>query len=251
MLSQLLSEPLHLVIAIFASLVIGISKAGVKGIFALVVGSMAFVFGARASTGIIVPMLIVGDILAVRYYKRHVQWPLLFRFLPWVIIGVLLAVYFGKNIPEKEFLYALIIIILLSVVMMFLWERNQNIDLVGNPIFPKLMGIGAGFTTMIGNLAGAFSSLYFLSSKIPKNQFIGTAAWLFMIINVVKLPFHIFSWQTINVETIKTNLVLIPAVFFGFYLGVKLVALFGEQFFRKFILIATAFGAVFLLIRLH
>ena len=83
-----------------------------------------------------------------------------------------------------------------------------------------LMGIMAGFTTMVGNLAGAFSNIYFLAIKLPKNEFIGTAAWLFFIINLFKVPFHIWSWGTISYSSFQISMSLIPGVFVGFSLGI-------------------------------
>ena len=100
---------------------------------------------------------------------------------------------------------------------------------------------------MIGNLAGAFSNIFFLAMRLPKNEFIGTAAWLFLIINVFKLPFHIWSWRTISPETLLINLKLAPEVLVGLYVGVRLVKIIKEDFYRKMILVLTAVGAVFIL----
>ena len=84
------------------------------------------------------------------------------------------------------------------------------------------MGIFAGFTTMVGNLAGAFSNIYFLAMRLPKNAFIGTAAWLFFIINIFKVPFHIWFWQTINKASFFTSLELMPFEIFGLISGVQI-----------------------------
>ena len=102
---------------------------------------------------------------------------------------------------------------------------------------------------MIGNLAGSFTSIYLLAIRLPKNEFIGTAAWLFFIINVFKLPFHIFVWKTIDQETLKMNLILSPAILIGFYLGIKLVKIINNDLYRKLVLIVTAIGALIILFR--
>ena len=111
------------------------------------------------------------------------------------------------------------------------------------------MGILAGITTMIGNLAGAFSNIFFLAMRLPKNEFIGTAAWLFFIVNVFKLPFHVFVWKTITPETLMINLKLAPAIFIGLFIGVRLVKIIKDDFYRKMILVLTAVGAMLILIR--
>ena len=110
------------------------------------------------------------------------------------------------------------------------------------------MGLAAGITTMIGNLAGPFSNLYFLAMRLPKNEFIGTAAWLFLLTNWLKLPLHIFVWETIDLQVIWTDLWLLPGVVLGLFAGVA-SSLIRESFYRKLILFVTALGAILLLLR--
>jgi len=86
--------------------------------------------------------------------------------------------------------------------------------------------------------------LFFLSTGLSKNKIIGTSAWLFLVINLFKMPFHIWSWGTIDRASMTTNLYLIPAVLIGFALGVKLVKYLSENAYRKFLLVVTAIGAV-------
>ncbi|MBD0376959.1 MAG: sulfite exporter TauE/SafE family protein, partial [Flavisolibacter sp.] len=57
-----------------AAFIIGLSKAGIKGIDMMNVTIMAIVFGGKASTGIVLPLLCIADLMAVRYYHRHAQW---------------------------------------------------------------------------------------------------------------------------------------------------------------------------------
>lgn len=132
---------------------------------------------------------------------------------------------------------------------MFVWERKKSSESSGHLAFTASLGLSAGFTTMIGNLAGAFSNIYFLALRIPKNEFIGTAAYLYFILNIFKLPFHIFSWGTVNRESLVINLYLFPAVLIGFFLGLKIVSYFKDQQYRHFILLMTAIGAVVMLLR--
>ena len=225
------------------------SKAGLKGIGILVVILLAFVYEAKASTGILLPMLIIADIIAVIYYRRSVRWDYLKRFLPWMIAGVLFGNYVGKGMPEEIFKKGMAIIILISVLIMFACERYDKNKIPDTLWFTGSMGFAAGFTTMIGNLAGAFSNIFFLASRIPKIEFIGTAAWLFFFINLLKLPFHIWSWKTIDLDTLYINLTLVPGIIVGFYIGLKIVDKFKEHQFRKFILVMTAIGAMAMICR--
>ena len=233
-------------LALTAAFVIGISKAGIAIIN---VTLMALAFGAKESTGLIVPLLVVGDAFAVIYYNRHAQWKYIVAFLPWMILGILIGTAIGKDLPEKTFKISMSVIILGTVIMMYWWDRKKSKNVPTHWAFAGFIGTMAGITTMIGNLAGAFSNIYFLAMRLPKNEFIGTAAWLFFIVNIFKLPFHIFIWKTITPETLLINLKLVPAIVLGIIVGVRLVKIIKEQFYRKMILVLTAVGAFLILFR--
>ncbi|MEX0362893.1 MAG: TSUP family transporter, partial [Allomuricauda sp.] len=100
-----------------------------------------------------------------------------------------------------------------------------------------------------GNLAGAFTNIFFLAMRLPKNEFVGTAAWLFFITNLFKLPFHIFVWKTITWETILIDIKLVPAIALGLITGVLVVKRINDKNYKRFILIVTGIGAVVMLIR--
>ncbi|WP_317174219.1 sulfite exporter TauE/SafE family protein [Maribacter polysiphoniae] len=237
------------IMALTATFVVGISKAGIKGVAIINVTLMALAFGAKESTGLVVPLLILADIFAVVYYNRHCQWSYILRFLPWIIVGILIGVFIGMDLDEQTFKIGMAIIILGSVVMMYWWDRKKTKNVPSHWSFAGFIGVLAGITTMIGNLAGAFSNIFFLAMRLPKNEFIGTAAWLFLIINLFKLPFHIWAWGTITPETLLINLKLAPAIFLGLFVGVRLVKIIKEDFYRKMILVLTALGAIMILIK--
>lgn len=231
----------------FAVFVLGLSKSGIKGIGIIIIIILAFVFGEKASTGILLPMLICADILAVIYYNRHADWGIIRKLIPWMIIGVLVGVWIGNDISEFIFKRLMAAIIIISVIIMFYMENKKSKNVPTNKLFSTGMGFLAGFTTMIGNLAGPVSNVYFLALRFPKNEFIGTAAWLFFIINLFKLPFHIFIWKTVTIDTLALNSVLIPAVIIGFFSGTYIVKLISNVNYRRFILIVTAIGGIIMM----
>jgi len=244
-----LPEPslINYIIAAICAFLLGISKSGIKGIASLIVTGLALVYGAKNSTGIMMPLLLVGDVFAITYYKRHVQKEYIIKLLPWMVLGVLLGVIGGSYISESIFKNGMALIILFSVGLMYYWENKKDKTVPSHWSFASSMGLLAGFTTMIGNLAGAFSNIYFLAMRIPKNNFIGTAAWLFFFINSFKVPFHIWSWKTINSESILISLKLIPFVIMGLIAGVFLVKKIEDEIYRKLILLFTAIGGVAIL----
>ena len=238
-----------LIIAMAGALFLGLSKGGLKGLSIVSVPLMALVYGAKVSTGVLIPLLIIGDIMAVVYYNKHCKWSYLKKFLPAMLIGVLIGVWIGKDLPELQFKKWMSVIILVSVVLMFWRDRKPNQEFPKNWLFGGGSGLVAGFTSMVGNLAGAFANLFFLATNLPKNEIIGTAGWLFFVVNLFKLPFHIFVWGTVSMESLKLDLPLVPAIVIGFILGVKLVSYINEKMYRNFLLIATAAGAILIFLK--
>ena len=210
---------------------------------------MAFVFGGKPSTGVLIPLMVVADIFAVIYYHRHTQWHFLKKLLPTMFIGVLIGVWIGNDISEVLFKQVMAIFILVTVSIMIWTENKKQKDIPNHWAFSSGMGLLSGITSMIGNLAGSFADIYFLAMRLPKNEFIGTAAWLFFIINVFKLPFHIFIWKTVTFETLGLNLLMLPGIIVGFYVGVSVLKKINNQLYRKLIFVATAIGALLILLK--
>ena len=236
-------------LAFLGAFILGVSKGCVKGITVLVVTLLALAFGSKPSTGLLMPLLLVGDVFAIAYYHQHAQWSYLKRFLPWMMTGVLIGVWVGDQVDEATFQKLMGYTILGTVVMLIWWERKKDRKIPNHWAFAGSTGLMAGITTMIGNLAGAFSNVFFLAMRLPKQAFIGTAAWLFFFINVFKLPFHIWVWKTITVNTLLIDLWLLPAVGLGLGAGVFVVKKIPESWFRPIILVLTAFGALILFFR--
>lgn len=240
---------IHWLLVFTGAFIIGLAKAGLKGIDMMNVTIMAIVFGGKASTGVVLPLLCVADIMAVWYYNRHAQWPHFWKLLPWMVIGILVGVYTGKDIDEALFRKIMAVIIVLTVIIMIWLEVRKNPLVPHNLFFASGLGLAAGFTTMLGNLAGAFANIYFLAMRMNKNDFIGTAAWVFLVINLFKLPFQVLYWKNINGASLQFDLLLLPALLLGFWAGIKLVAKIKDDSYHRVILVLTLAGAVVIFLK--
>jgi uncharacterized membrane protein YfcA len=232
-----------------ASFIVGLGKAGLKGVDMLSVTLMAFIFGSKSSTGVVLPLLCLADIAAVIYYNRHANWTHFWKLIPWMAIGVVVGVFVGKDLDELIFRKIMAVIILLTIFIVLVMEYRKSEAVPDNKLFSISTGLSAGFTTMIGNLAGAFSNLYFLAMRVGKNSFIGTAAWIFLFINLFKLPFQIFYWKNITIDTLKIDLLLIPTLALGFWLGIAIVNRIKDDQYRKLVILLTLGGSLFMLLR--
>jgi uncharacterized membrane protein YfcA len=223
------------------------SKTGLSGAGLMIVPIMAGIFGGKPSVGIVLPMLIFADIFAVNYYHRHATWRYIFLALPWALGGIVIATFYGNMIDDNMFKTILAIVILVGITLMVVQDTILKSKRIPDTWwFAGILGLTGGFTTMIGNAAGPVMSLYLLAMHLPKNTFIGTAAWFFLIINVTKVPFHVLSWQTITLQTLMVDAAGVPAILLGVFIGIKTVKLMPENIYRFFIILSTAIAALLL-----
>ncbi len=238
----------HVAVLALVAMLVGMAKTGVAGAGMIAVPLLALIFGGKASTGMLLPFLIIADVFAVKHYHRHANWSHLRRLLPFAVLGVAIGTALGKIIDNQMFTWAMAAIIFASLGIMLWQEKQKDANVPTSPWFASSIGVLGGITTMIGNLAGPVMTLYLLAMRFPKNEFIGTAAWFFMTINLIKIPFHVFVWETITVNSVLLNLSFIPAVALGAWLGIKIIATLSEKLFRNFILAMTVVAALALVI---
>ena len=234
---------------IISAILVGVSKTGISGFLMPVIPIIASVFGGKESTGVILPILVIGDVFAVYYYNRHAKWENIKKLLPWTIIGLLLGVIVGNFINDKQFKAVISISVLLCLVALIYTEKKgENIKVPTNKWFYAIAGIATGFTSMIGNAAGPIFSVYLLTMNFKKNDFMGTTAWFFFLVNLAKLPLQILFWHNISFKTILLSVGMVPAIALGALLGMLMIKKINEKNFRYIIIIMTFIAAVRLLI---
>jgi len=232
-----------------AALAIGFSKMGISAVVTMIIPFLAGVFGSRESTGIMLPLLLVGDVMAVSYYRRSADWKAIRRLLPWTLAGLAIGAVIGYWVSDRVFKLILGISVLLCTGLLAFTETRGNRFQVPNATwFYCLTGILGGFTTMIGNAAGPIMSIYLFAMGYQKNNFIGTYAWFFMIINAIKVPLQVFIWHNITTQHAVLALCLIPIIALGALLGVWVVKRIPEKPFRYLIIVMTGLSAIRLLI---
>lgn len=228
---------------------VGMSKVGVPGVSLIAVPLLALIFGGKASTGILLPMLMMADLFGVGYYHRHAEWKYLRKLLPWAFVGVGIALWVGEVVNDEAFKNIIAVLVFVCIGLMIWKDRNKNRNLFPDTLwFAAAMGVLGGFATMIGNVAGPIFAIYLLAMHLPKNNFIGTGAWFFLIINFSKFPLHIFVWKTISWNTLTLDIMLLPAIALGAIAGIWLVKKLSDKIYRTAVFIVTALSAFLLLI---
>ncbi len=231
-----------------ASLGVGLSKMGLSGVMTMIIPVMAAVFGGKESTGILLPILLTGDIFAVSYYRQHAKWHAIRRLLLWAGIGLAVGAVVGNYVSDRQF-KTIIAISVMACVGLLIWieTKGSSFAVPEKAWFYALAGILSGFTTMIGNAAGPIMSLYLVAMGFRKNDFLGTYAWFFLIINALKIPLQALLWHNITLNNAALAAMMIPAVALGAVLGALIVKKINEKLFRYLVIGMTAIAALRLL----
>lgn len=228
----------------FCAVLVGFSKTGISGLGILAIPLMAEIFPARESTGVLLPMLIVGDIMAVSFYRRDALWSQLVRLLPWVMPGILLG-YFALgwvNDSQMRPILGWLILVLLVLQIVRRWCGDwMEHKLPHTWWFAAVLAILAGFATMLANAAGPIMIMYFLAKKLPKKEFIGTSAWFYLIVNLIKVPFS-GNQGLITGDHLLFNAWLAPVILTGAAVGYMILPKVPQKFFDRAVL-ALAFVA--------
>lgn len=236
--------------AILAAVGVGISKAGFSGFSLLHVLIFAWLFGARGSTGVVLPMLIFGDLSAVRTFHAHAQWTYIRRMLPPACLGVIAAAMLMSRLSEAAYkpIMGWIILALAALHLLRTARPSWFGAMPHSRAFSWGMGLAAGTMTMMANAAGPIFSLYALAIDLPKFELVGTGAWFFFIINLFKVPFSA-GLGLIDGSSLLLDAALVAFVVPGALLGKWAVHRINQRLFERLVIAATVVGGIQLLLR--
>lgn len=222
---------------------VGVAKTGVPGLSILTVPVMVLIVGdARLAAGWMLPILCFADLFAVYYWRRHAAAGRLFSLAPWVLLGMA-AGAFTLTLPER-YLRPIVGSIIFLMLCLYLWRRYRAGE-NAPAAHPLPYGIAAGFATTVANAAGPVMSLYLLSKRLPKEEFVATGAWFFFFINLIKVP--IYVWQgLISAPSLMFGVAMAPAVLAGALTGKWVIQRIPPKVFESTIVILTAISTVLL-----
>ena len=210
----------------FAAFLVGYSKTAISGVASIAIVLFAAVLPARESTGTLLPLLIAGDITAISVYRRHADWGLIRRLLPWIFVGLVVGAVFIANIDNGAMKVA-IAVLLLVLLAAQVWSSRARLfggsDVTTEEaVVPELTpsqqrllspvaGSATGFATMVANASGPVMTLYLLASGYAVVELVGAAAWLYFVVNLIKVPFSI-GLGLIHPGSVLLDVALLPAM---------------------------------------
>lgn len=232
---------------IVAAILIGLSKTALPGATTLAVALFASILPARESTGTMLVLLLTGDLLAVWTYRHAADWTTLRRLVPGVLAGVALGALFlhlASDRATRVFIGALLLVLIAVTLTLMRLPHPPSIQGgLGRAVYGTL----SGFTTMAANAGGPVTTMYFLASRFPISTFLGTTAWFYFLVNLVKLPFSI-ALGIIRPETLGIDTVLAPVVIVSALAGRSLARRMDKKVFDPLVTVLTVISAVYLLV---
>jgi uncharacterized protein len=229
---------------------IGVSKAGITGLSILSIALFTQVFpSSKQASGLILPLLIFGDIVAVLTYRKHTQWHYLWRMFPWTALGVVLGYFTLGRISDhtaKAMIGGIIVsLAALSYLRRYVSASNADGKVAVRWPVAALVGVMVGFITLIANAAGPLMAIYLVAMRLPKMEYVGTAAVFFMLLNLFKVPFMV-DLGLITPQSFGFNLMLAPAVVIGSVAGRWVLVRVNQGLFEKLVLALSAIGGILL-----
>ncbi|WP_369812500.1 sulfite exporter TauE/SafE family protein [Kineosporia sp. A_224] len=268
-------SPVEIVLLVVAAVLVGFAKTAIGGVASISVAIFAATMPARESTGVLLPLLILGDVFAVWSYRKHAHWRTLLRLMPTVVVGILLGAVFVATVDDTV-MRRTIGVVLVLLVAVNLWTRSrQSRERAAAPVpaaaaktsvpatspadaadaasaagtrrarhtAAAFYGSLTGFTTMVANAGGPVMSLYMLSMRMPMLAFLGTGAWLFALFNLVKVPFSV-GLGLLDLHALGVDLVLAPGVVAGAAVGRWAIRRIDQVLFERVVLVVTVLSAV-------
>jgi uncharacterized membrane protein YfcA len=232
-------------LAALGALCIGMAKAGLSGCGLVSVLLFAEAFGAKASTGIVLPLLISADFMGYFILRRGGKWRQIIPLVPPALLGVVIGWWLLDKLDNHlaRLVIGWLILALLALKLLLDWKRDQLKELHKHQVFTWFLGVAAGVATMLANAAGPVMTVYLLAQRFEKSEYLGVFTRFFLFINLVKVPFSA-NIGLIHPTSLLTNLVLLPAVILGAVLGWRLVKVMSQRVFEwvifSFALLAAA-----------
>lgn len=230
----------------------GLSKGLIPGASMIAVALAALVIPAKESVGVLLVILLFGDILALTFYRKDANWQILRKLMPVVVLGVILGTVFLRLASNAVVQYvigvALILLTLMQLAVTYL-PKKEALPASGSArrISGIFYGTLSGFTTMVANAGSPPLTLYLLSRHIDVRTFLGTSTWFFFLVNVIKTPFSVYA-GVLSTNTFSYALPLIPAVAIGAVLGYYLAKRIDQKVFNILAYVVTLGGGVVLLL---
>jgi uncharacterized protein len=240
-------DPLTWVLLGLAAMLVGMAKTGVPGLGILVVPLFFHaVPDGRLAPAVLLPLLVAADVAGVALFRRHAEPGHLWRLFPWVALGMAGGMVALATLPSPTLRLVVGLVVLTMAGLQLVRTRWSESTIPRNWRTALAFGLVAGFATTVANAAGPVMNLYLLGMGLPKDQFMGTGSWFFLIINLIKVPLYA-SQGMFTAHGLMTDLVLLPGVALGAWTGRRIYEHLPQTWFAR-VAMALVIGSGLLLV---
>ncbi len=244
--------PLVLIIVITAVFLYGFSKTAMPVAGVLAGPLLAATLGATAASGLMVPLLVLGDLFALARYRQHADWGLIRRLVPGVLLGFAITAVLFRVLPVAV-LGRIIGVLILASLALEMWRRrtegesHRELAPMTSRTGIAFFGTLAGMTTMAANAGGTAMTLYLVKMRVSMLAFMGTSAWFFFVLNLIKIPI-IGGLGFITRDTLVADLWLAPVLVMGVFVGIAVFKRMNERVFTAVALGLSGVAALWLIV---
>ena len=240
-------DPVHVAVVIaFLGLMIGFAKGGFGGLGALLTPVLALVLPVTSAVGVLLPMLMVGDIFAVYMYWKEWDLDLVRRMLPAGIVGALAGTFLLSSVSPDGLRIILGIFVLVSVAYKFGSDRIQAIRYEPRPWHAPAAGLLSGVASGMFNSGGPPFSSYLLLQKLKARPFIATTALYFALLNLIKVPGFLYT-GILNVPLLFSLWWVFPFIPVGIWVARSALTRVSPSVFEGIIVILLIVSSLWLL----
>lgn len=251
----------------------GFTKTGIIGLGIIITPVMASIFSVGTALGFMIPLYILGDIVALTRYRQKVMWRPLLKALPWGIAGTLFGWRLAAHVnsvfgPESESRLRVLVGVLMGMVVFISWyvARHPEVAMPGKaPAGPAtesgriaraggvrywyaiLLGGFGGLVSMLTNSGGPIWAMYLSSLGLEVKEVIGTAIWCFFTVTLLKIPLSA-NLGFLDLNTMKFNLLLAPVTVAGVFVGGLVSGKFSKKTFGTIIQVLAAVGSLYMIL---
>jgi uncharacterized membrane protein YfcA len=236
----------------FATFLIGLTKSGFgAGVGLMIIPMTAIAMshhpqrGTEAALGLLLPLLTLGDLIAVYQYRKLFSLNIVKHLLPGTLIGVVLggAILWWFH-TQAGIVGALIRIEIgiesIALVGLHWWRQYKGVQehLMREPWRSHLTGAFAGTSSTLAHAAGPIAAMYLLPLRLDRQLFVGTCAIYFFILNTIKIPAYIASNMFEKAE-LSFTLKFLPLVILGAVVGFAVNKKLSDKYFSRIIYTVT------------
>jgi uncharacterized membrane protein YfcA len=234
-----------IVIAILGFM-IGLAKGGLGGLGALLTPLLALVLPVALAVGVLLPMLMVGDVFALYMYWKQWDLDLVKSMLPAGIVGAVGGTFLLSWLPPNSLRIVLGIFVLLVVIYKFTSDLIQRIRYESRPWHAPLAGLLAGIASGMFNSGGPPFNSYLLLNKVKARPFIATSAIYFAILNLIKVPGFLYT-GVLNLHLLFSLWWVFPFIPIGILVARAMLTRISPMMFEWIITILLIFSSLWLL----